>query len=132
MTISPEPAAAYTAAHEAAAFTDASEHGWLRLTGRDRLDLLHRLSTNNVRALSPGNGRPTVLTSPTGRVMALLTVYADTDASFVRPQPGQATGVARYLNSMIFWQDQVEVADLSRETAQFGVYGPHRANCWRG
>ena len=55
-----------------------------------------------------------------------------TEAAFVRPQPGQATGVARYLNSMIFWQDQVEVADLSRETAQFGVYGPRSGELLAG
>jgi len=127
-----EVSPAYTAAHAAAAYCELSAgssdglggHGWLRLTGRDRLDLLHRLSTNDLRKLSPGDGRPTVLSSPTGRVMALLIVYADSEAIFVRTQPGQAAGITRYLNSMIFWQDQVEVADLSAEAAQFGLYGP--------
>jgi folate-binding protein YgfZ len=122
-----EVSPAYTAAHSAAAFTDSSAHGWLRLTGRDRLNLLHHLSTNGLSALHPGDGLPTVLTSPTGRVMALLIVCAAADAATLRTQPGQAQGVARYLNSMIFWQDQVEVADLSAETAQFGLYGPGSA-----
>lgn len=115
---------AYHAARTACAFTDLSDSGWLRLTGRDRLDLLHRLSTNDLRKLGSGQGAPTVLTSPTGRVMALLMVYAGEREVYLRAQPGQSAGVARYLNSMIFWQDEVAVADLSAETAQFGVYGP--------
>jgi len=115
---------AYRAAHMDCAFAGLADCGWLRLTGRDRLDLLHRLSTNNLRGLEPGQGAPTLLTSPTGRVMALLTVYAGEDEVYVRAQAGQAAGVARYLNSMIFWQDEVVVADLSAEMAQFGLYGP--------
>ncbi len=115
---------AYHAARTTAAFADLSDSGWLRLTGRDRLDLLHRLSTNDLRKLEAGQGAPTVLTSATGRVMALLMVYAGAQEALLRTQPGQAAGVVRYLNSMIFWQDEVTVADLSAETAQFGVYGP--------
>lgn len=115
---------AYHAARTTCAFADLSHSGWLRLTGRDRLDLLHRLSTNDLRKLGPGQGTATVLTSPTGRVMALLMVYAGEQEVFLRTQPGQAGGVARYLNSMIFWQDEVTVTDLSAEIAQFGVYGP--------
>ena len=45
---------------------------------------------------------------------------------FVRTMPGQAAGVTRYLNSMIFWQDEVEVADLTAEIVQFALYGPER------
>lgn len=115
---------AYHAARTAAAFADLSNSGWLRLTGRDQLDLLHRLSTNDLRKLQLGQGAPTVLTNATGRVMALLMVYAGAQEALLRTQPGQAAGVVRYLNSMIFWQDEVSVTDLSAETAQFGVYGP--------
>lgn len=115
---------AYQAAHATVAFADVRDHGWLRLTGRDRLELLHRLSTNDLCKLSPGAGRPTVLTSPTGRVMAFLLVYAGEDATYLRTQNHQTSGVMHYLRSMIFWQDQVEVADLGGETARFDLYGP--------
>lgn len=139
---------AYRAASEAAAFADISDWGWIRLTGRDRLDLLHRLSTNDLKKLQPGQGAPTVLTSPTGRVMAVLTVYTGEADVFIRTMPGQAAGVTRYLGSMIFWQDQVEVADLTPAATQFALYGPAASSvlqsltaedistlqpyCWRG
>ncbi len=115
---------AYRAARERVAFADISDWGWIRLTGRDRLDLLHRLSTNDLKKLKPGEGAPTVFASAIGRVMALVTVYVGQEDVFVRTMPGQNAGVTRYLNSMIFWQDQAEVVDLTVGACQFGLYGP--------
>ncbi|MGE5603204.1 MAG: glycine cleavage T C-terminal barrel domain-containing protein [Nitrososphaerales archaeon] len=119
--------AAYRAAREAAAFADISDWGWVRLAGRDRLDLLHRLSTNDLKRLPPGHGALTVFTNATARVMAVLTVYAGESDVYLRTMPGQGAGVTRYLNSMIFWQDRVEVADLTSATSQFALYGPGAA-----
>lgn len=118
---------AYRAARDAAAYTELPGWGWLRLTGRDRLDLLHRLSTNAVKALAPGAGAPTVLTNANGRVMALVTVYAGEDEAFLRTAPEHSAGVPRYLNSMTFWQDQIEVANLTAGVAQAALYGPQAA-----
>lgn len=119
--------AAYRAARADMAFADISHTGWVRLTGRDRLDLLHRLSTNDLKKLRPRQGAPTVLTSPIGRVMAFVTVYAGETDVFLHTMPGQGAGVTRYLRSMIFWQDQVEVADLTEGACQFALYGPGAA-----
>jgi len=112
------------AARHTAAFSELTSYGWLRLMGRDRLDLLNRLSTNDLRKLAAGEGLPSVLTSPVGRVMALMLVYVGAETVHVRLMPGQAQGITRYLSSMIFFQDAVEVADLSETTAQFALYGP--------
>lgn len=115
---------AYRAARADAAIAAMPGWGWLRLTGRDRLDLLHRISTNAVKHLASGAGAVTALTSPTARVLAVVTAYAGETAAHLRAMPPQGAGVARYLSSMIFWQDQVEVANLTDETAQFALYGP--------
>jgi len=112
------------AARHTAAFSELTGYGWLRLAGRDRLDLLNRLSTNDLRKLAAGEGLPSVLTSPVGRVMALMLVYAGAEIVHVRLMPEQAQRITRYLSSMIFFQDEVEVADLSETTAQFALYGP--------
>ena len=115
---------AYVAAREAAALADMTSYGWLRLTGRDRLDFLQRLSTNDFRSLKAGRGLPTVVTNPTGRVIAFIATYASHDSLFVRTAPEQVTAVTKYFNSMIFWQDQIEVADVSATVAQIGILGP--------
>ncbi len=101
--------------------------GWLQVAGHDRLSFLHRLSTNDFRAIEPGQGLPTVLAGPTGRVLAFLVAYAGNDNLYLRTEPGRAAAVARYLNSLIFWNDDVQVSDLSAEKAQWGVHGPAAA-----
>ena len=53
----------YTAAREGVALHDASYTGRIVATGEDVLDLLNRLSTNEIVSLQPGQGAPTVLTT---------------------------------------------------------------------
>jgi folate-binding protein YgfZ len=118
---------AYHAARAAMAWADLSAHGWLRVAGRDRLAFLQRLSTNDFRRLAPGDGLPAVLAGPTGRVIALLIACVDEKAVHLRASPGQARSLTRHLSSLIFWNDEVEVADLSAETMQIGLYGPAAA-----
>jgi folate-binding protein YgfZ len=56
--------------------------------------------------------------------MAFVTVLASEEEVFLHAMPGQAAGITRYLNSMIFWQDEATVADLSAGAFQFALYGP--------
>jgi folate-binding protein YgfZ len=119
--------APYEAARQGVALADLSACGWVRLAGPDRVAFLQRMTTNDCRVLSPGSGLPTVLTSSTGRVSAFILVYAGDDALYLRTEPGQGAGVARYLSGLIFWNDHVTVSDLSPETGQWGLYGPGAA-----
>jgi folate-binding protein YgfZ len=100
-----------------------SPYGLLRLNGRDRLDFLHRLSTNDFRGLEPPHGLPAVLASPVGRVKALVLVGARPEALMLRVEAEQADTLLHYFNSMIFWQDDVQVADLTGETQAITLYG---------
>jgi tRNA-modifying protein YgfZ len=115
---------AYEATRSDVAFARLTEAGWIRVTGPDRQDFVHRLTTNQVLSLKPGQGQVTVLASPTGRVMALLFAYAAHDALYLRTEAGQAPSVARFLQRMIFWNDDVSVQDASAEVAMVGLFGP--------
>lgn len=125
------PNTGYTAARQAVAWADLSDCGWLRVTGPTRLDFLQRLSTNDFRQLSPGGGLPTVLANAAGRVIALLQAYAAEDALYLRTPPRRANALASYLNNLIFWNDQVEVVDLTPQTAQCGLFGAQAADALR-
>ena len=127
MTPPTSPELAYTAARTAVAWADLSSHGWLRVSGRDRLDFLQRLSTNDFRKLAPGAGLPTVLATATGRMIALLIACATEDAVYLRTPPGRAGALASHLSNLIFWNDELEVSDLSAETVQIGLFGPGAA-----
>jgi folate-binding protein YgfZ len=127
MTLPASPEIAYTAARTTMAWSDLIGCGWLRVTGRDRLDFLQRIATNDFRKLAPGAGLPTVLATATGRMIALLIACATADAIYLRTPPGRAGALAAHLNSLIFWNDELEVGDLSAETIQIGLFGPEAA-----
>ena len=52
----------YAAMQTGSVMIDASAWGRLRFTGKTRLDFLHRLSTNDIAKLQPGQGTATVFT----------------------------------------------------------------------
>jgi folate-binding protein YgfZ len=110
----------YTAALEGVVWYDASAIGRLRLTDRDRADLLHRLST-------PGNGTRTALVNHHARIVDLLTVYALPEHLLVTTSPGQNAAVVNLLRRNIFFQDRVKVEDLTETTVAYDLYGPRAA-----
>jgi len=122
---SPEPPdVGYRAAHEAAVLVDHGARGLLKLTGQARLDLIHRMSTQAVKDLQPGEGAATVLTTDIGRIIDRVIVYAAADHALLLAGDGHAEALARYLRRNIFFNDDVQVQDLSAAMAIFGVYGP--------
>lgn len=117
----------YQAALDAVVQLDDSARGRLRLTGNDRAALLHRLTTNDIVALTPGQGTRTVLVNHNARILDLLTVYALPEHLLVTNNPGQGAALTRFLQSKIFFNDKLAVEDLSAETIQIQLYGPQSA-----
>lgn len=117
----------YRAALEGVVRYDTSARGRVRLTNRDRAELLQRLTTNDLLRLTPGQGTRTVLINNHARILDLLTVYALPEHLLVTTSPGQSGTLARYLQSRIFFQDKVVVEDLSESTTQLDLYGPEAA-----
>jgi aminomethyltransferase len=103
------------------------QEGRLRAVGRDRLDLLHRMSTNDLTGMAAGEARLTVLTTPIGRIVDLLWVLNRGETVLAITGPGRATAVRRWLAGYIFYNDQVKFEDASGELGQFGLYGPKAA-----
>src|SRR5512136_2359854 len=66
----------YRAAQTASVMIDASAWGRLRFTGQQRLDFLHRMSTNDLLKLQVGQGAATVFTTPIARIIDRTLVYA--------------------------------------------------------
>jgi tRNA-modifying protein YgfZ len=126
--VSAPVAAEYTAALDGVAWYDGSAGGRLRLTGRDRADLLHRLSTNDIRQIAPGSGARTVVVNHNARIIDLLTVYALPEHLLVTTSPGQHAAVINLLRRNIFFQDRVVVEDLTGTTVAYHLYGPQAAS----
>src|SRR4051794_20194764 len=120
-------AAEYTAALEDVVWYDASANGRLRLTDRDRAELLHRLSTNDTNRLKPGDGLRTALVNYNARIIDVLTVYALPEHLLVTTSADQSSAIMRMLRKNIFFKDRVTVEDLSAETLELHLYGPQAA-----
>ncbi len=112
-----------TVNNEEIGFAVSEHYGQLQITGNDRLDFLQRLSTNDFRNLKAPNGLPAVLASPVGRFIALLFASAREDALELRIEAEQAGALLKYFNSMIFWQDDVQVTNRTGEATAIELYG---------
>jgi aminomethyltransferase len=114
---------AYGSARDSALVVRHAGLDSLRISGRHRLDLLHRLSTNDVAALRPGEIRRTVLTSPIARIIdAPLLLVTGQDICLL-VAAGQGELVRSWLARHIFFQDEVTLSSVTR-LVHFGCYGP--------
>jgi len=119
-----DPAAEYAAARSGVVVIPRSHEGRVRAVGRDRLDLLHRMSTNDLTNVAVGEARSTVLTTAIGRMVDVLTVLNRGETALCLTSPGRATAVRKWLSGYIFFQDQVKFEDASNELGQMGLDGP--------
>ena len=117
----------YEAASSGAVLIDRSAEGRFELRDRDRLDLLQRMSTNDLRALAIGQGRSTVLTTALARIIDRLILYERGDATAALTLAvcgvGRTATIRAWLQRHIFFQDKVQTRDVSAETCQFGLFG---------
>ncbi len=84
----------YRAALDAAVLMDRSHEGRFEISGRDRLDLMHRISTNDLLSLSDGAGRPTIFTNPNARILDRALVFNRGDRALVHRRAGARRSAA--------------------------------------
>lgn len=109
-----------------AAWADRTGWSWIELGGSDRLDLLNRLSTNEVANLPAGTGRQTVLLTEKARIIDVLTLCNDTDRTMVLASPSQASRIVSWLRTYTI-TDDVRAKDRTDGTAMIEILGPRAA-----
>ena len=117
-------ASEYVAATEDVAVHDSSYVGRLKATGPDALDLLNRMSTNQVLSLEPGQGAPTILTTDRGRILDLIGVVNFGEYALLLTSPGEQQRVIDWLDKYTIMEDMT-VEDLTSQTAMLTVLGPN-------
>lgn len=88
----------------------------LKLEGRDVLDLLHRVTTNALSDLAPGEARGTLFCDFRGRLLHRAVVARLPDAVWLLRDDAPAAPLAAHLDRQIFRED-VRVTDHSAELA---------------
>ncbi len=116
--------AAWTAAFAGVALCDRSHCGLLSIGGADRLQFLHNQTTNNIKALAPGQGTIAAIVNSTARLLDLATIYVLPETAWAVVSPGQAAGILAWFDRYVFPADRVELADLTAEVAHFSAIGP--------
>ncbi len=128
-TMSPATiATSYDAAHNKAVVVDRSNLGMLKFTGKTRLDLLNRMSTQNLDVLGSGEGTATILTTEVGRIIDRLLLYASSDTVYCLTGENNAQHIADYLKRFVFYMDDFHVEDLSDNTFILAIYGRRAAD----
>jgi aminomethyltransferase len=105
---------------------DLSSRARFRLTGEDRVRFLHSMLTNDVEALAPGTGLRAAMLTVKGKTLCELQLWSLPDAFLMELDGARRQAIFDVLNKHIV-MDDVEVADLTAETREWGVYGPEAA-----
>ncbi len=112
----------YRAAHARAILADRSNLGRLAFQGKDSLDLLHRLTTNNIKTLRTGEGIAAVFATPKGRILDLVTFHLTEERLLCLTGAGRAAPIRDWIERYTF-REEVHVEDLSASHGTLGLFG---------
>jgi len=115
----------YNAYREGVAVFQLPDPGFLRIGGDDRVDYLQRQTTNDLRELTLSRALVSVLTSSTARILDVFTLLDKGEHIDVLSLPGRAETAAGFLRSRIFFNDDINLENLSSEFDQLFMVGPN-------
>ena len=115
--------AEYDSALHGSVLLDRSHEGRILLTGENRFELINRMSTNNIMNMPLHEGRATVFTTPTARIMYRVVAYNRPDGLLIITEPGQGEAIANFLNRNIFYGDSVKLINIQSQTTHFALHG---------
>lgn len=117
-----DSAAEHRAVREAVGIADLSHRGKLRLRGSERQSFLHRIVTNDIRALKPGEGAYAAMLTPQGKIIGDMNVYVREQELLLDTEPGMASALREALDRYLI-TDDVVMEDATSSYGLIGVYG---------
>lgn len=115
--------AEYNAGLNAAIILDRSHEGRIQLFGKDRFELLNRMSTNKMIEMGAGEGRSTLFLNANARILDRVTVYNRADHLLIITEAGRGEAMMQFLQRHIFFNDDARPVNVTSETAQFAIHG---------
>lgn len=113
----------YQALRQGAAWLDLSARARFRVSGRDRARYLHNVTSNEVKKMTPGSSSYAFLLTPQGRIQADLNLFCLPDYFLIDTEPDLREKVPPLILKYKV-ADQVELEDVTAQTAEVGVEGP--------
>ena len=116
----------YAAIRNGCALVDACERGSLAVRGKDRIDFVNRLVTQDLKRLPEGGVTRAFLTNRKGRIDADLVIAALPDALVIETLVHDVASVREALEKMVFAED-VAIEPRTATHARLTVAGPRAA-----
>jgi folate-binding protein YgfZ len=106
-------------------FDASHSYGRLIAKGKDVLDLLHRMSTNDLRPMfdKPGSGAQTILTTDKGRIIDLVTVINRGKDSLLVTSVGKEETIIHWFDKFTIMED-AKFLKGTNDIRQFILLGP--------
>jgi tRNA-modifying protein YgfZ len=113
----------FRAALHEAVMVDRSEYGMVLIKGKDALDLLHRLSTNDLLAAGPGHTLSTVFTTEKGKIFDYVKLFLQQNAIIaVTSQKNEKRFIER-IEKYVF-MEEVVLVDITCSHSMISLIGP--------
>src|ERR1700751_2015891 len=87
---------------DAGALVDRSNRGVITVSGPDRLNWLHSLTSQHLERLAPRGTAQAIILNPQGHLEHHLTLTDDGTRTWAHVEPGTASALVEFLNSMRF------------------------------
>jgi folate-binding protein YgfZ len=129
--------AEYSALHKSSGLMDMPQRAVLEATGKDRLDFLNRLLTNQTydkqkkTGLAAGRGVYSFLLNNKGRIVADMNVLELGDRTWLEMDFRMVEEVRKALDGFLFGED-VKLANLSGSLHEVALQGPKAAEVLGG
>jgi folate-binding protein YgfZ len=105
------------------AVADNSMFGRIEVTGNDRLDLLHRISTNSLIGLPAGGVVSTVFVTDKGRILDRVIVSSRGDSLILITSPGAEPLLTRWIEKYTI-TDDIRLKTITDDTVMASLIGP--------
>lgn len=103
---------------------DLSHFGRIRVSGEDRVQFLHNQTTANFECLREGQGCDTIFVTPTARTIDIGHAWIMKNAITLVVSPVTCESIVEMLQKYIFYNDKVEIQDITKQTCFFVILGP--------
>lgn len=123
-TVFSAPERELDAAMRRSAVVEHSYFGRVKVSGKDALDFLHRLSTNDLLKLRPGSAAETVFTNAKGRIIDYTPVAVRSDHVLLLTSPGNQARLTEWLSKYHVTED-IRFEDITASSAMCSIVGPH-------
>ncbi|MCJ2543470.1 YgfZ/GcvT domain-containing protein [Thermostichus vulcanus] len=111
---------------------DHSDWGRLHMKGSPGLEYLHNQSTQDLKALKPGQGAETVFVTPTAGILDLTTVYVGEENCWVWTSPQRRSPLIQSLGRMLPFVRGAQLSDETEQTFGFVLLGSESKSVLQG